>query len=83
MKSTRKASATEWPLASRLDLMGPTRTDALSSRREPAHGSAAFRMSDSRMDCRPALCIRFRLAQNLPGHWGNVALTAENIVEEV
>jgi hypothetical protein len=41
------------------------------------------RMSDSCMDCRPALRVRFCLAQNFPGHRGNVALTAKNIVEEV
>jgi hypothetical protein len=35
------------------------------------------------MDCRPTLRIRFGLAQNFPGHGSNVALTAENIVEEV
>jgi hypothetical protein len=35
-------------------------------------GLIISRMSDSRMDCRPALRIRFRLAQNFPGHGGNV-----------
>src|ERR1700751_1334393 len=42
-----------------------------------------FGMSDSRMDCRPPLRIRLRLAQNFPGHGGNVTLAAKNIVEKV
>ena len=42
-----------------------------------------FQMSDPGVDGRPALRIRFRLAQNFPGHGRNVALTAQNVVEEI
>ncbi len=38
---------------------------------------------DSRMYCWPALCVRFRLAQNFSGHLSNVAFAAEDIVDEV
>jgi hypothetical protein len=41
------------------------------------------RMSDPGVDGRPALRIRFRLAQNFSGHGGNVTLAAQNVVEEV
>jgi hypothetical protein len=46
-------------------------------------GNLLFQISHSRMDCRPALRIGFRLAQNFPGHGGDVTLTAKNIVDKV
>ena len=54
----------------------------------PQSYHSAFRISstrhlDSRMYCWPALRVRFRLAQNFSGHWSNVALPAENIMDEV
>src|SRR3984893_5025397 len=58
-----------------------------TSRREIPLGLAApdhtIISSYSRMDCRSALGVRFRLPKNLPGHGGDVPLTAKNIVDKV